>query len=185
MSWDKWTQKFPCLCGNGEFEVLYRENDWSKHEEYYKMLCPECEKKYKYVYGGELDKKGMKGDKGWVLKSVLKEEEIIKSKNLKHQKEVEDKAKKLYFQVWESKFKYLKTKKHIWVVLTVNGKHPPSLSMFYSRVKGFSLEEVVNYVNSYFNYSNILRILEICNIENPQWSKMSLYEEETSVKSTL
>ena len=93
MSWDEWTRRIPCLCGNGEIEVLDRENDWFRHEENYKMLCLECEKKYKYVYSGVLDKNGMKGDRGWVLKSVLEEEESIKLKNLKHQKEVENKAK--------------------------------------------------------------------------------------------
>jgi len=178
MSWDEWTKRFPCLCGNGEYEVLYRENDWFQHEENYKMLCPECDKKYKYVYGGVLGKKGMKSDRGWVLKSVLEEEETIKLKNLEHQKEIENKAKKLYFEIWESKFKYLKTKKQIWHVLTVNGKYPPSLSTFYNRIKGFSLEEVVNYVNSYFSYNDILRILEISNITNPELKSIGLNEEE-------
>ena len=178
MSWEEYIERLPCPCGNGEYEVLHRKDDWFQHEVYYKMLCPECKKMYEYVKGGVWDKKGMQGDRGWVLKSVLEEEERTRLKNLEHQKEVENRAKKLYFEIWESKFKGLKTKKQIWDVLTVNGKYHPPLPSFYNRVKGFSLEEVENFVNMYFSYSDILRILEICEINNLEWKTLGLNEKE-------
>ena len=89
MSWDKWTRRYPCLCGKGEYEVLYRENDWFQHEEYYKMLCHECKKKYDYIQGGEWGKKGTESDRGWVLKSVIEEEKIIRLEKAEHEKRVE------------------------------------------------------------------------------------------------
>jgi len=39
MSWEEYIERLPCPCGNGEYEVLHREDDWFQHEVHYKMFA--------------------------------------------------------------------------------------------------------------------------------------------------
>lgn len=177
MSWEEWTTRHTCPCGKGEYEVLHRENDWFQHDEYYKMLCSECNQLYKYVSGG-LWHKGIEGDRGWTLKSVIEDEERMRQEEIKHKKEVSSHLKELYFDIWQLKFENCKTKKQIWKILTLNDKYSPSLSSYYYYHKGLSLEECLNSANSYFNYDNILRVLYVCEIDNPKWNSLGLNDDE-------
>ena len=122
--------------------------------------------------------KGIEGDRGWTLKSVIEDEERMRQEEIKHKKEVGSHLKELYFDIWQLKFENCKTKKQIWKILTLNDKYSPSLSSYYYYHKGLSLEECLNSANSYFNYDNILRVLYVCEIDNPKWNSLGLNDDE-------
>ena len=105
MSWEEdFRRRYPCPCGKGECEEIHCSDDWGRSEASYKILCPICKEKYVYdntMIGGH---RWNERKRGWVLKSVLEAEQ-------KHKKNVEEKAKKLYFEFWKAKFKNLTAKK--------------------------------------------------------------------------
>lgn len=183
MSYEKRTTKHRCPCGKGEYEVAHQENNWGQRDECHKMLCIECNQLYKYVHGGEWYK-GIEGDRGWILKSVIEDEKKKKQEDFNHRTEVGKILNEFYFEVWESKFEKCKNKKQVWEILTLNGKYSPSLSSFYSMFKGLQTEVCINSLYKYFNYDNILRVLEICEGNNPNWELLGLNGYEVKAFET-
>ncbi len=171
MSWEEdFRRRYPCPCGEGEYEEITNSDDWGRSETHYEILCPKCKEKYVYdhtVIGGH---PGDEIIRGWVLKSVLEAEQ-------KHRKNVEDTAKTLYFEIWEKKFRGVKTKKQMWEALTLNGKYYPSLGIFYKHTKGYTEEELINYIDNFFKYHDLKRVFEVCEIE-PNWKYLDANEKE-------
>jgi len=90
MSWEEdFRKRYSCPCGKGEYEVISYSDDWGSSKTGYAMLCPECKKKYVYDHTIIGWHSGDEIERGWVLKSVLEEEQ-------KYRKNVETKAKGNY-----------------------------------------------------------------------------------------
>lgn len=171
MSWEEISRRrYPCPCGEGEYEEVHYSDDWRRSETHHEMLCPKCKESYVYdhtVIGGH---PGDEIERGWVLKSVLEAKE-------KHRKSIEEKVKRLYFEFWAVKFRDLKSKKQIWKVLTLNGKYYPSLGTFYKHTKGYTQEEMMKYIDGFFNYHNLKQVFEVCGIE-PDWKSLGVNKDE-------
>ena len=171
MSWEEdFRKSYPCPCGKGEYEVISYSDDWGSSKMGYAMLCPECKKKYVYDHTIIGWHSGDEIERGWVLKSVLEEEQ-------KYRKNVETKAKELYYDKWRDCFADAKTKKEIWKRLTLNGKYYPSLGTFYKHTKGYGREKLIESVNCYFKYSNLKQVFEVCRIE-PDWRYLGVDYED-------
>jgi hypothetical protein len=171
ISWElKNTGLYTCPCGKGEYEIETYSDDWSRTEERLEMLCPQCANLYVYDNTVLAGHPGDETLRGWVLKSVIEEEQ-------KHKADLEAKAKQLYLGLWESKFIWLKTKKDIWRVLSHNGKYYPSLGTFYAHTKGYSVERLTKYINGSFNYYELKKVFEVCGIE-PDWEFIGANKSE-------
>ena len=68
MSWEEdFRRKYPCPCGEGEYEEIHFSDDWGRSEEYV-MLCPKCKEKYVYDHTIIHGHPGDFVERGWVLK---------------------------------------------------------------------------------------------------------------------
>ena len=171
MSWEEdYRRRFPCPCGKGEYEKVHYSNDWGSSRIERVMLCPNCKREYIYDETIVLYQKDGNEERGWVLKTVLEAED-------KYRKDVEERAKSLYLKLWQQKFTDLKTKKQIWKMLTLNGKHYPSMGTFYKNVRGFKREEILEYIDKFFEYHNLKRVFEIIWIE-PDVRLLGLNEDD-------
>lgn len=171
MSWEEiFRKKYPCPCRKGEYEEVHYSDDWGRSETRYTMLCLECKDKYIYDHTVIHGHPGNEIERGWVLKSVLEAEH-------KHRKNVEAKAKILYLKLWKKKFKNLKTKKQIWEELTLNGKYYPSLGTLYIHTKGYNQEEITKYIDRFFNYYDLKRVFEVCQVI-PDWESLGVNKSE-------
>lgn len=95
-----------------------------------------------------------------------------------YQEDVKKNLDELYFDIWQSKISTLKSKKQVWSILRQTSEYSQSLNTFYKEVKNYSLEETIEQLNNYFRYSNILVILKICEIDNPDWDELGLKDED-------
>lgn len=134
------------------------------------MLCPDCKDLYIYDHTLKYWHSGKEIECGWILKTELEEE-----KNYKQ--DVENKAKELYYDLWRRQFEGLKTKKQIWIKLTLKGRYYPTESTFYKHTKGYSLILVSQYVDRFFNYSELKRVFEICGV-SPDWITLRANKED-------
>lgn len=171
MSWEEdYRVRFPCPCGKGEYEEFHYSNDWGSHRTVREMLCPNCKGNYAYDETVVLYQKDGNEERGWVLKSQLEAE-------FKHRKDVEKRAKSLYFKLWQEKFADIKTKKQLWKMLTLEGKHYPSIGTFYRGVREFKREEILDYIYEFFKYDNLKQVFEVIGIE-PEETLLGLNEDD-------
>ena len=91
-----------------------------------------------------------------------------------YKQDVKKNLEELYFDIWQFKISNLKSKKHVWSILKQTDEYSKSLNVFYKEVKNNTLKETIEQLNNYFNYSNILLILKICEIYNPDWDELEL-----------
>lgn len=165
MSWEEdYTESYPCPCGEGQYIETVMSNDWLQSRTHYEMLCPKCKELYDYSY--EIIRTGCKPDdvreRGWVLKSVLQAEKEYKLQC----KMVLEKARELYFSIWSEKFAMLKTKKAMYKLLNCCCAY----GTFCDHTKGFSRSELLEYINTFFEYRNLKQIFTVCGVDNPDWN---------------
>lgn len=171
MSWEEiFRRKYPCPCRKGEYEEIHYADDWGRSETHFTMLCLNCKDKYVYDHTIIHGHPGNEIERGWVLKSVLEAEN-------EHRISLEVKAKSLYLKLWKKRFECLQNKKQIWVVLTLNGKYYPSLGTFYKHTKGYNREEMMKYINGFFNYYDLKRVFQVCGV-NPDWKSLGADKAE-------
>lgn len=130
----------------------------------------ECKEKYVFDSTVIHGHPGNEVVRGWILKSVLEEEE-------RYRKNVETEARELYYAKWQNCFANAKTKKEIWKALTLNGKYYPSLGTFYSHTKNYGKEELIREIDRYFDYDGLKRVFEVCRIE-PDWEHLGVNDED-------
>ena len=125
------------------------------------------EKYYNFMFCGECSRYF------FLLNNTWEEIGIQSPELIQHIKEVEKKAKKLYFSIWQGKFTNLKSKKKIWQVLTIEGKYQPELKTFYEKTKNFNKTQMEDYIEQYFVFEELRQILDVCDVE-PDWEKLGI-----------
>ena len=55
--------------------------------------------------------------------------------------------------------------------------------LVYNRIKGFTLEETINYVNTFFEYYAFLGAIEICGIISSNWEELDLTDHKIKLYS--
>ena len=167
MSWDEdYRRRYPCPCGQGEYEVTGRSNDWGQSETIYSMLCPVCSERY--IYDGTMVG-GHPGDehfRGWVAKTVIAAEQRYRAL-------VTERMHHLYYQCWRAQLDAAQTKKQLWEIVTVDGRHYPALGTFYQHHKGHTLDEAKAATERDFHFQNLRQILDVCQI-TPDWAALGV-----------
>jgi len=138
-----------CPCGDGEFQVVSRSNDWFQTEENWEMLCPKCKENYEcwstmFCRPGKSEKSGIKYS--WVEKEKIRERKEIIAKAEEKKEKASFLMKGRYLSQWHNFFQ-CKSKKAIWEILTDGGARYPRLSTFYAHVKTEGIKE---YLGKYF-----------------------------------
>lgn len=164
MSWEEiHVEKLKCPCGKGTYTVRLLMDDWNRSEENWEMDCPICKKKYQlYEYNyhdSGLDCKAYL----WVVKKLY--EEMVKDKKHLEQTKISlvNSAKTRYKDKWLFYFHDAKTKKEVWRKLTDDGNRNLNLSTFFSHTQN---DDIIKYVRDYFNYNNLLFILNKLEIKD-------------------
>lgn len=176
MSWEEGCRRrYPCPCGGGEFEEIDYSDDWGRSRTEHEMLCPKCKELYSYSEANIRPncKPHHEIDSGWVLKSVLQAERKEQEAKNKVRQQIMDRVKELYYDKWVERFSALKTKKSIQEVFA----RDTTYETFCRHTKGYSREQLFKYVNGSYRYSNIRIILEICDVDNPDWDLIGANEE--------
>jgi len=58
MGWDRWTEREPCPCGEGEITQRIEENDWMKKVYHKKAIeCTKCKDNYEWSSTQHMDHK--------------------------------------------------------------------------------------------------------------------------------
>ena len=153
MSWEEMSStKSKCPCGQGTYTVRSYMDDWNRLEDRWEMDCPECQERFQLYTYYYLDS-GMTWDsKIWVLSEEFERYRLIEEELEIIKVEVVGLFISRYLDRWISYFDDTKTKKDVWRRLTDNGERYPSLSTFYSHIRG---SDVLEYLRKEVNFHNL------------------------------
>ncbi len=133
---------YPCSCGKSTFTVVAEMDDWNREREQQIMNCPECAEK----------------------KRIAKTEEVKEREQLKElDKKITKYFTERYMGQWLTYFTNAKNKKETWALATEVGIEKDSLSSFYNRRKGVSMDE---YIRGLASYDKIQKIMQALHIED-------------------
>jgi hypothetical protein len=173
MSWEEVGRtRYPCPCGNGEYEEVHLSDDWGRSETHTSMLCPKCSVAYRHVQTG-VYKDGPIFE--WVPISTL---EIAS----KERRERVQRAKSDCLRIWREKLGGLRTKKALWEVICSDegGRHWRSYGTFLKDNRGKSLDDIRADSQELFeSVSHHAAIYSICGVKNPYPAPNFLVENET------
>jgi hypothetical protein len=172
VGWDGET-KHKCPCGKGAY--VHRWQEYSSfpgisHEDYL-MLCPDCKDKYVYDKSRVGGHPGDFVSRGWVLKAVLEEEQAYKDR-------IARKLEGHFREVWKARFVGCRTKKHVWQILTCDGKYYPSYSTFLKHRKESPTQVVQHIAAMPFDYHMLHQILDVCRVSKPDWDRLDVKPED-------
>lgn len=124
------------------------------------MLCPKCRETHG-LYTFHTCCSGLtETHHAWVSKKLLADLAEAMTQIREEKISLGLYLEKWYGDVWRSHFK-LMSRKNVWLILTENGKHYPSLSTFYNHIRHSG---IIKKLNDYLRYDDleiILRILKI------------------------
>ncbi|MDQ0297723.1 putative SprT family Zn-dependent metalloprotease [Salibacterium salarium] len=152
MSWEEISRReYPCTCGKSTYTEIREMDDWNRNREHIIINCPTCEEK----------------------ENIAKaEKERKQAENREHLKELVLEIKPYfeehYMQKWLDYFVSAKHKKAAWMLAKEINIERQSLSSFYQSHKGLSVDD---YVRSLANPHNMLKIIEVLNINDNSFIK--------------
>lgn len=188
MSWEEGLPaKHPCPCGNGQYTIIQRSDDWGRHEERWEMHCQSCLQLYG-LYSFDYNRKGMIiTSHRWLPRQMLSELAIRASEVEEARKAVSAFAVAQFQDHWNEHFRG-KAKKAIWRELTEDGKRYPSLPTFYLQVRESSLEKQLARYFEYPELPTVARILQVgsselhSRIEKVQAMERALEDRQTRAR---
>jgi len=188
MSWeDGLPIKHPCPCGNGQYTVVERSDDWGRHEERWEMHCPSCLHRYG-LYSFDYNRKGMVSTSHrWLPRQMLSELAVTASEVEEARKALSAYAVAQFQEQWNEHFRG-KAKKAIWRELTEDGRQYPSLPTFYLHVRESSLEKQLARYLEYPQLPTVARILQVSSselhsrIEKVQALERALEEKQSNAR---
>jgi hypothetical protein len=161
MSWEEGLPtKHPCPCGNGQYTVVQRSDDWGRHEELWKMHCQSCLQRYG-LYSFDYSRSGIVvTSHRWLPRQLLNELAVTAAEVEEARKAASAYAVTQFQDQWNKHFRG-KAKKAIWRELTEDGKRYPSLPTFYLHVRESSLEKQLARYFEFPELPTVARILQV------------------------
>ena len=165
MSWEESKPELhECPCGSGQYIVVRRSDDWNRFDERWTMQCSECQKNFG-LYTFETNRKGLSETRyGWAPRVLLETLEKLHEQIEAGKKWLNAYLADQHGSAWRRIFTG-KSKKQIWSILTESGKRPPALPTFYSHLRHFGLETIVN---DYLRYDEVELICRTLSIRDPE-----------------
>lgn len=147
MSWEEMSRRsYPCHCGKSTYTEVNEMDDWNRYREHVIIDCPACAEKERTARA-ERERKRIEDTKH-LGELVL---------------EVKADFEERYMQTWLDYFGSANNKKTAWTLAREIGIERHSLSSFYQFNKGLSVND---YVRSLANTYNMLKIIEVLNIND-------------------
>ncbi len=149
----------PCPCGKGTYTIISEMDDWNRTRDSWEMNCADCKREYLLQTETAFDS-GLSYERHfWARRGNVEKYEKLKQEANKLLKKAYEISETMYLEKWKNTFNG-KNKKSVWVAITNNGEHYPSLGTFYKHVKDEGIEK---YLESFFKRENseALKILGI------------------------